>query len=131
MAQNGAKKWEPTQFAGKSDDFPAQCVLRSGVEHQISSHFFVPFCTHSSCPLFLCPLQGRRKLPRGLCVGDEGGGLDLPVADRREIVVAGTGGGLDLLIADRREIVVVGMGDGWGRETRVDRRGRKRKFGCF
>ena len=42
----------PALFAGKSDDFPAQNALKSGVEHQISVSRKASIFSGFSCPLF-------------------------------------------------------------------------------
>ena len=52
--------WEPTQFAEKSDDFSAQCVLKSGVVHQISSHFLAHILHSQFLPSFFMPFRRGR-----------------------------------------------------------------------
>jgi len=44
----------PALFAGKSDDFPAQNALKSGVEHQISVFRKASVFSGFSNPLFQC-----------------------------------------------------------------------------
>ena len=74
--------WEPTQFAEKSDDFSAQCVLKSGVVHQISSHFLAHILHSQFLPSFSMPATRQAQIPvRSGCVelkrsrsGSAGGG---------------------------------------------------------
>ena len=65
----------PALFAGKSDDFPAQNALKSGVEHQISVSRKASIFSGFSCPLFQCCHAASRKDGRAaarLVVGEGG-----------------------------------------------------------
>ena len=77
----------PALFAGKSDDFPAQNALKSGVEHQISVSRKASIFSGFSCPLFQCCHAASRKDGRAaarLVVGT-GDGAGSARADRRKI----------------------------------------------
>lgn len=80
----GTGKREPTQFVRKSDDFPTQCVLRSGVEHQISSRFSAPILGSQFLPSFSMPAAPQM---RSRSRPDGGGAGSAWRAERRESVV--------------------------------------------
>ena len=82
--------WEPTQFAEKSDDFSAQCVLKSGVVHQISSHFLAHILHSQFLPSFSMPATPQAQIPvRSGCVELKRSRSGSAGADRRESVVVG------------------------------------------
>lgn len=90
------RRWieEPRLFDRKSDDFPSQSLLTSGLDGRPSSSLH---CSHA-CIIRMPPMPMRlsaRQVPRRrsqiLGLEDGRSGLDLPEADRREIVVCGRG----------------------------------------
>ena len=52
MGRNGGA---PRQFVRKTDVFPTQCVLTSGIVHQRSSHFSGPLLRSQFLPSFSMP----------------------------------------------------------------------------
>ena len=90
------RRWieEPRLFDRKSDDFPSQSLLTSGLDGRPSSSLHcLPRVHHPHAADANAPVCAAGATTPEQILGLEDGrsGLDLPEADRREIVVCGRG----------------------------------------